>query len=301
MQNVAGGKMNIPDRIIEAICNNEVKAEDYYEVYGKENLEKRCAEVYASNIEILQKYSVEDMKLAIAQKLKKSQNQQNLKENSEKMRVFNKKNAQNHEKSQNSKKKYIFANSKVVFPAMAAAVLAAIILPTMLISQNNHKNIDKNENFRVKGASNFQNSANSLENQKTEICLYRKNDDGVQLLEDGDFAKNGDVIQITYKPGNNKYGVIFSVDGNGNITRHFPEKSWESEKLSHEKSEIPLNFSYELDNAPDFECFVMVSSKNQFNLEDIERRIKKSDDIEYLKGLSFLPKTTDGTVFVLEK
>lgn len=74
MQNVAGGKMNILDRIIEAICNNEVKAEDYYEVYGKENLEKRCAEVYASNIEILQKYSVEDMKLAIAQKLKNSQN-----------------------------------------------------------------------------------------------------------------------------------------------------------------------------------------------------------------------------------
>ena len=163
------------------------------------------------------------------------------------------------------------------------------------------ENSAKNANFRVKGAKNIENLENSRQNQKTEIRLYKKTDDGVQLLANGDSVKNGDIIQITYAPGKNNYGVIFSVDGNGNITRHFPEKSWNSERLSHEKPEIPLNFSYELDNAPNFECFVMVSSEKEFNLNDIEKRIENSKELDYLLEMKYLPKKTDGAVFVLEK
>ena len=301
--------MKIPTRILEAICNNELQAQDFYDVYGKENVINACNEIKLSNEQIKQTYSVEDMKRAVAQKLQNSKNNEITKKcekkeknelNQQNFVVFGKKNTEKHQKMS-------FSKFKVIVPAMAAAVLAAVILPRMILpenlqnSQNLSENSAKNANIRVKGAKNIENLENSRQNQKTEIRLYKKTDDGVQLLSNGDSVKKGDVIQITYAPGKNNYGVIFSVDGNGNITRHFPEKSWNSERLSHEKPEIPLNFSYELDNAPNFECFVMVSSEKEFNLNDIEKRIENSKELDYLLEMKYLPKKTDGAVFVLEK
>ena len=301
--------MKIPTRILEAICNDELQAQDFYDVYGKENVINACNEIKLSNEQIKQTYSVEDMKRAVAQKLQNSKNNEITKKcekkeknelNQQNFVVFGKKNTEKHQKMS-------FSKFKVIVPAMAAAVLVAVILPRMILpenlqnSQNLSENSAKNANIRVKGAKNIENLENSRQNQKTEIRLYKKTDDGVQLLSNGDSVKKGDVIQITYAPGKNNYGVIFSVDGNGNITRHFPEKSWNSERLSHEKPEIPLNFSYELDNAPNFECFVMVSSEKEFNLNDIEKRIENSKELDYLLEMKYLPKKTDGAVFVLEK
>ena len=301
--------MKIPTRILEAICNDELQAQDFYDVYGKENVINACNEIKLSNEQIKQTYSVEDMKRAVAQKLQNAKNHKNsekdkkIGKNEVKKQNFVVLRGKNTEKHQ----KMSFSKFKVIVPAMAAAVLAAVILPRMILpenlqnSQNLSENSAKNANIRVKGAKNIENLENSRQNQKTEIRLYKKTDDGVQLLSNGDSVKKGDVIQITYAPGKNNYGVIFSVDGNGNITRHFPEKSWNSERLSHEKPEIPLNFSYELDNAPNFECFVMVSSEKEFNLNDIEKRIENSKELDYLLEMKYLPKKTDGAVFVLEK
>ena len=123
----------------------------------------------------------------------------------------------------------------------------------------------------------------------------------IQALNNGDFAHSGDIIQITYNAGSDAYGVIFSVDGNGNITRHFPENSWNAAQMLRSNDEIPLDFSYELDNAPDFECFILVTSKNEFSLEDIDSKIKNKTDIDYLTDLSYLPKKTEGVTFTLEK
>ena len=120
-------------------------------------------------------------------------------------------------------------------------------------------------------------------------------------MNNGDFAHSGDVIQIAYNAGSSEYGVIFSVDGNGNITRHFPENSWEAAQLLHRADDTPLDFSYELDNAPDFVCFIMVTSKKQFNLNGLESAIKNKTDIDYLTALSYLPKKTEGITFILEK
>ena len=301
--------MKIPSRILEAICNNELQAQDFYDVYGKENVINACNELKLSNEQIKQTYSAEEMKRAVAQKLQNVKNHESSKKDKksgktelkhQNFAVFGGNNAQKAQKTS-------FSKFKVIVPAMAAAVLAVALLPRMILSKNlqNPQNLSeispKSANVRVKGAKNINNLENSRQNQKSEIRLYKKTDDGVQLLANGDSVKNGDVIQITYAPGKNNYGVIFSVDGNGNITRHFPEKSWKSERLSHEKPEIPLNFSYELDNAPNFECFVMVSSEKEFNLNDIEKRIENSKELEYLLEMKYLPKKTDGAIFVLEK
>ena len=91
------------------------------------------------------------------------------------------------------------------------------------------------------------------------------------------------------------------MDGNGNITRHFPDASWQAEKLQKTGEEVPLSFSYELDDAPKYECFIFVASKNPFDFSKIESVAKKDFSVDFLKKGSYLPKDCDGAIFILNK
>lgn len=253
--------MAIPTRIIEGIYNSELKAEDYYSVYGKETIELELEKLRQSNMEILNRYSPEAMKAAIMAKT--------------------------------SKKTILsFKSYKIISYAAAAVFVAAVAIPAGIRSYKSKTPAAAME-VRLKGAAPV--------SQEAGLSIYRQNGKEIHALSNGDFAKEGDVLQITYQAGNNEYGIIFSVDGNGNITRHYPESSWTAAKLKHSNEEIPLDFSYELDNAPDFEYFIMVSSKNQFSLENIESKIKNAKNIKYLEKLSFLPKQTEAKTFLIEK
>lgn len=268
--------MAIPTRILEQINNSELSAKDFYSTYGKENIDTALGELKKSDEEILASYSVEDMRRAVTEKLMKNANQSNGgRRNTSKGVILS------------------FPVQRIVGCAAAAMLLAAIIIPAGLKNSTIDNSPVPTE--RIKG------SADSLKLKETQLKLYRQKGREIQALENGSFARPGDVIQITYDAGKQEYGVIFSVDGNGNVTRHFPEHSWQAAQLIHRADETPLDFSYELDNAPDFECFVMVTSTKEFNLSDIEKRIKNKTDIEYLKSMSYLPKKTEGISFILEK
>ena len=255
--------MAIPTRILEEIKNSEVNAENFYSLYGKENIDSALNELKKSDEEILNTYSVQAMRAAVSEKLSKKNN------------ILK------------------FPAYKIVSYAAAAVLLAAIIIPVGL--RNVKTSSISTPTARVKG------NAAAPAATEPQIKLYRQKGREIQALHDGDFARSGDVIQITYNAGEGDYGVIFSVDGNGNITRHFPEDSWQAAQLEQRPDETPLDFSYELDNAPDFECFIMVTSKKQFSLDDIESKIQKKTDIDYLTKLSYLPKKTEGITFTLEK
>ena len=268
--------MSIPIRILEQINNSELNAADFYDTYGKQEIEDSLADLKKSNQEILDKYSPEQMRIKVMKKLANKDYKGN------KQTVQNKPDFMRY-----------------IQYAAAAALLCAILVPATLRAKSSSiaTNPDSVETVRIKGNA----DAKNFDNRTPKINLYRQDGDKITSLKNGAFAKSGDVIQITYNAGNKNYGVIFSVDGNGNITRHFPEDSWQAEPLHHNYDETPLDFSYELDNAPDFECFVMVTSKEQFNLDDIETKIKNKTDIDYLRRLSYLPKKTEGTIFLLDK
>lgn len=262
--------MAIPTRILEEIKNSEADATNFYSIYGKENIEAALNDLRKSDEEILNTYSVQAMKAAVAGKL-------------------NGKGAGTNEGVSAPLK---FPTFKIVSYAAAAVLLAAIVIPAGL--RNSKISANRAPTERVKG-----NAAPAI--TEPSLKLYRQKGREIQALSDGDFARSGDVIQITYNAGKEEYGVIFSVDGNGNITRHFPENSWQAGQLDQSSNEIPLDFSYELDNAPDFECFVLVTAKKQFSLDGIENSIKNKTDIDYITKLSYLPKKTEGVTFTLEK
>ncbi len=262
--------MAIPTRILEEIKNSEADAKNFYSIYGKENIEAALNDLRKSDEEILNTYSVQAMKAAVAGKLNG--------------KVVN--------SNEGASAPLKFPTFKIVTYAAAAVLLAAVIIPAGL--RNSKISANRAPTERVKG-----NAAPAI--TEPSLKLYRQKGREIQALNDGDFARSGDVIQITYNAGKEEYGVIFSVDGNGNITRHFPENSWQAGQLDQSSNEIPLDFSYELDNAPDFECFVLVTAKKQFSLDGIENSIKNKTDIDYITKLSYLPKKTEGVTFTLEK
>jgi hypothetical protein len=100
------------------------------------------------------------------------------------------------------------------------------------------------------------------------ISIYRKAASGPMELHDGAAAAEGDVLQIKYGAGEAGFGAIFSVDGRGTITRHFPSRNAEAgtkaPRLS--SSGAALDSAYELDDAPGFERFFIFSSKKDFDL-----------------------------------
>ena len=267
--------MAIPTRILEEIKNSEVDAENFYSIYGKENIEAALNDLKKSDEEILNTYSVESMKAAVAGKMAASKLKANNNEGQEASNILR------------------FPTVRFVTYAAAAVLLAAIVIPAGL----------KNSKVAAANAPTERVKGNTLApvSKDPQLKLYRQKGREIQALHDGDFARSGDIIQITYNAGSDEYGVIFSVDGNGNITRHFPENSWQAAHLEQRNDETPLDFSYELDNAPDFECFVLVTSKKQFSLEDIESKIKNKTDIDYITKLSYIPKKTEGVTFTLEK
>jgi hypothetical protein len=98
--------------------------------------------------------------------------------------------------------------------------------------------------------------------------IYRKTTSGAELLSSGASVKSGSVFQIKYFAGEYKYGTIFSIDGNGYLTLHFPG-SRSGEPVLNQGGEIALSESFELDDAPGFERFFFITSKEPFALFDV--------------------------------
>ncbi len=261
----------IPQLLLEEINLGEKDAKDYYKKYGKEELESALAKLRKSDQEILAAYPASRFG-AIA----------NAGAKPNVVRIDGKAAA-------DKRKPNIYArlNKARPFFFAAAAVLAlAICAPAML---NSIKALGGSRSIRLKGSGQHQ------------IRLYKQAGADAVLLKNGEAAKESDLVQITYVPGSYNYGVIFSVDGNGNITRHFPDASWQAEKLQKTGEEVPLSFSYELDDAPKYECFIFVASKNPFDFSTIESLDKNKISVDFLKKGSYLPKDCDGAIFVLNK
>ncbi|NIM90726.1 MAG: hypothetical protein GTO17_07230 [Candidatus Aminicenantes bacterium] len=121
---------------------------------------------------------------------------------------------------------------------------------------------------RVKGEE-------SLDFRKTQIVIYKKNNSEISLLHNGDQVKAGDLLQLAYVPAGKTYGVIFSIDGNGVVTLHHPERKSGSSILKQEKKNLLLS-AYELDNAPDFERFFFITAMEEI---EVQRVIKKAEEL----------------------
>jgi hypothetical protein len=100
------------------------------------------------------------------------------------------------------------------------------------------------------------------------LLIYRERAVGGERLEDHHFINEGDSLQISFIPHGNTYGVIFSIDGRGVVTLHYPYSPFESSQLPGDDQTF-LDFAYQLDDAPGFERFFFVSSDKPIAIESI--------------------------------
>jgi hypothetical protein len=81
------------------------------------------------------------------------------------------------------------------------------------------------------------------------------------VLEDQALIREGNTIQLVYTVGTeiagDRYGVIFSIDGRGAVSLHYPYTPAGTTRLSVGK-QTALEESYTLDDAPDYEMFFFV-------------------------------------------
>lgn len=109
---------------------------------------------------------------------------------------------------------------------------------------------------------------------KTQVIIYEKRGDKIKLLGNGDQAKAGDLLQLAYVPGGKTHGVIFSIDGNGVVTLHYPESDSNSTMLE-QGTKHPLSSAYQLDDAPDFERFFLITAMTEIDVSNVLNKAAK--------------------------
>ncbi len=113
--------------------------------------------------------------------------------------------------------------------------------------------------------------SDQIDLSKTQLLVYRKDENRVELLDDGKQAVKGDLLQLAYVAAKQPYGMIFSIDGGGRITLHFPAERTGGTGLELKKR-TSLSNAIELDDAPGFERFFLVTSRTVIDVDDILKR-----------------------------
>lgn len=98
--------------------------------------------------------------------------------------------------------------------------------------------------------------------------VHRQRAQADELLAEGARAVAGDVVQLAYVAAGRTHGVILSVDGRGSVTLHAPEHGAQAAALAPSGTHR-LPGAYELDDAPRFERFFLVTSDQPFAVEPV--------------------------------
>ncbi|MFV8756746.1 hypothetical protein ACNOYE_39890 [Nannocystaceae bacterium ST9] len=90
------------------------------------------------------------------------------------------------------------------------------------------------------------------------LVVDRKLGAGHERLVAGELIREGDLVQISVVPDGHTQAVILSIDGRGVVTLHHPGRP-DAPVTLPAGSEVPLAESYQLDDAPGFERFILVT------------------------------------------
>lgn len=172
--------------------------------------------------------------------------------------------------------------------AIAVAAVLFVVFAVRLRPVPQIAMIDPPETTRPKGDS--------------RLVVHRKSGDAAERLADGALAAPGDVIQLSYVAAGARFGAIVSIDGRGAVTVHLPGAGTDAAELG-QGGAVPLADAYELDDAPDFERFVLVTSKRPFSVAAVRAAAARvaADAATARQRRLELPVALDQHSFVLRK
>ncbi|TPV94443.1 MAG: anti-sigma factor [Myxococcales bacterium FL481] len=120
------------------------------------------------------------------------------------------------------------------------------------------------------------------------LTIARKRNGTIEKLVDGATARPGDVLQLGYVAAGRGHGVILSFDGRGVVTLHHPATIEGSTELQN-LGEVALGFAYELDDAPQFERFFLLT----FDPRVTESSVGTASIVQAAKQLASEPSTRE--------
>jgi hypothetical protein len=124
----------------------------------------------------------------------------------------------------------------------------------------------------------------------------------IERLLPGTTVRQHDLVQLAYHAAGRRYGVIVSIDGRGLVTRHLPELGPQAVPLK--PGPVALPQSYELDDAPAFECFYLVAADRPFDVDSVVAAVRRRHAGPSAAGEPArldLPPSMDQSTFVLRK
>jgi hypothetical protein len=188
-------------------------------------------------------------------------------------------------------------NFKLVKLAAAAALVLAVVTVALFsqrsLSEQGGTVLANNANTQVMEVAMADASGDEglrIKGLSARMEVWKKTGDSAVQMENLGEAREGDEIQLRYAVAEKCYGLLFSMDGNGTITMHMGHENRAVELEPGKMTTLP--FAYKLDNAPKFEKFFFLTSKNEFELNagDIDASLKQ----EGVKTVSLTLRKTEG-------
>lgn len=103
---------------------------------------------------------------------------------------------------------------------------------------------------------------------QNRLELWQKTGDSIVMILDGAKANKGDLLQIRTQVNQKCFAAVLSLDGRGNWSTHLPEQGTGAVAMEPGNSGF-LPFSYQLDDAPKYEVFWLVTSDSLFSVDSL--------------------------------
>ena len=142
-------------------------------------------------------------------------------------------------------------------PRMAFAAAAVVVLVGIIAIFTGKLGSERDDTIRIKGRN------------EAVINVYRQTEGDAERLSQRALVQENDLIQIAYVSPGESFGTVMSIDGRGVVTVHYP---YGNESVAGELAtggEHALEYSYRLDDAPQFERFFLLTSDTQFYVADV--------------------------------
>jgi hypothetical protein len=136
---------------------------------------------------------------------------------------------------------------------------------------------------------------------RPHLEVFRQTPAGIESLPEGAMAHEGDLVQLTYQAAGRPFGVIVSIDGRGTVTVHHPREGGAAARLDPGEA-ARLSSAYRLDDAPDWERFVLVTAERPFEVASVVEaaaRLAAAGDAG--TGPLALPSSLEQSSFTLRK
>jgi hypothetical protein len=143
----------------------------------------------------------------------------------------------------------------------APVALAGVVALVLVLRPAPHAKVDAAgdapEQITIKGDAN------------ARVVVYRRAGTVSERLSDGTPAARGDLLQLAYLAGDARFGALLSIDGRGHVTAHWPEAGADVAAPLSTRGEVRLPSAYELDDAPAFERFFLVTADAPFTMASV--------------------------------